>query len=258
MGWSTSELATLTGTTVNTIRHYHKLDLLAEPERMSNGYKQYGAGHLLRLLQIRRLREIGVPLSDIDSVDGDRDQQRSVLTQLESDLDTQIAELRRARDEVRQLLDHDAPIDTVAGFIDIAMGMSDSDRSLMSLYSRLFDAEVMAEMKSVMSESSPVDDEFDVLPGDADEEVRARMAELIAPGMKRQLEAKPWMLSPIDRMRGDAKKGQAAVIDLISEVYNEAQIDVIQRAFVAVFPTLDISADDRDRFIAFIAGLAGD
>ena len=27
MGWSTSELARLTGTTVNTIRHYHKLGL---------------------------------------------------------------------------------------------------------------------------------------------------------------------------------------------------------------------------------------
>lgn len=40
MGWSMSELARLTDTTVNTIRHYHKQDLLAEPERASNGSDQ--------------------------------------------------------------------------------------------------------------------------------------------------------------------------------------------------------------------------
>ena len=71
MGWSTSELARLAGATVNTVRHYHKLGLLTEPERMSNGYKQYGASHLLRLHQIRRMRELGIPLADIGAVDDD-------------------------------------------------------------------------------------------------------------------------------------------------------------------------------------------
>jgi DNA-binding transcriptional MerR regulator len=33
MAWSTRELAELASTTVNTIRHYHRLGLLAEPER---------------------------------------------------------------------------------------------------------------------------------------------------------------------------------------------------------------------------------
>ena len=42
MAWSTRELAGLAGTTVNTIRHYHRLGLLDEPERRYNGYKQYG------------------------------------------------------------------------------------------------------------------------------------------------------------------------------------------------------------------------
>jgi DNA-binding transcriptional MerR regulator len=41
MAWSTPQLAELAGATVNTIRHYHRLGLLDEPERRHNGYKQY-------------------------------------------------------------------------------------------------------------------------------------------------------------------------------------------------------------------------
>jgi hypothetical protein len=41
VAWSTSELAKLAGTTVNTIRHYHRSGVLEEPDRRRNGYKQY-------------------------------------------------------------------------------------------------------------------------------------------------------------------------------------------------------------------------
>lgn len=256
MGWSTSELARLTGTTVNTIRHYHKHDLLAEPERMSNGYKQYGASHLLRLLQIRRMRELGIPLSDIARVENDREQQQLALKQLDSDLGERIAELKKARAEIAEMVAYGAPIDTASGFIDIAARMSAADRSLMSLYSNLYDESAMAEMKSIMSDSSPYDQEVDELPEDADEATRMRLAEQIGPSMKAHLEEKPWMLAPTHRMNGDAKMGQAAIIGSISELYNPAQIDVIQRAFVQVFPTLDIPDEDRERFIAFITEIA--
>ncbi|WP_210604234.1 MerR family transcriptional regulator [Brevibacterium oceani] len=252
MGWSTSELARLTGTTVNTIRHYHKLGLLTEPERMSNGYKQYGASHLLRLHQLRRMRELGIPLSDIGSVDDDHEQQQLALKQLERDLGEQIAVLEKARTEVTQLLEHGAPIDTASSFIDIAARMSHADRSLMNIYSSLYDESAMSEMRSIMSDTTPYDQEVDELPEDADEATRARLAEQIAPSMKRSLEDKPWLLAPTSRMKGDVKMGQAAIIGTIGELYNEAQIDVIQRAFISVFPTLDVPEADRERFIAHI------
>ena len=51
MAWSTRQLAELAGTTVKTVRHYHEIGLLSEPERASNGYKQYRTEHLVRLLQ---------------------------------------------------------------------------------------------------------------------------------------------------------------------------------------------------------------
>jgi DNA-binding transcriptional MerR regulator len=47
VAWSTRELAELAGTTVNTVRHYHRIGLLDEPERRNNGYKEYGVPHLV-------------------------------------------------------------------------------------------------------------------------------------------------------------------------------------------------------------------
>ncbi len=44
--------ASLAGVTVRTIRHYHQIDLLAEPPRDANGYRRYGVQHLVRLLRI--------------------------------------------------------------------------------------------------------------------------------------------------------------------------------------------------------------
>jgi DNA-binding transcriptional MerR regulator len=68
VAWSTRQIAELAGTAVNTVRHHHEAGLLDEPERRSNGYKQYGVPHLLRLLQIRRLRDLGVPLAQIETL----------------------------------------------------------------------------------------------------------------------------------------------------------------------------------------------
>ena len=49
MAWSTRQIADLAGTSVRAVRHYHEVGLLAEPERRSNGYKQYGVAHLVRV-----------------------------------------------------------------------------------------------------------------------------------------------------------------------------------------------------------------
>lgn len=256
MGWSTSELARLTGTTVNTIRHYHKLELLAQPERMSNGYKQYGAAHVLRLLQIRRLRDLGIPLTDIGSIQDDHEAQQLTLKRLDVELGETIAELEKARGQIAELLEYGAPIDTAAGFIDIAAKMSAPDRNLMSLYSRLYDETTMTEIKSIMATNSPADREIDDLAEDADEATRARLAEVVAPSMKAHLEANPWLLAPAHGMRGDISIGQSAIAGSITELYSSAQVDVIQRAFLQIFPTLDISDEEREHFIEFVKAQA--
>jgi DNA-binding transcriptional MerR regulator len=62
---SIGELAARAGTTVRTVRHYHAVGLLPEPERDRSGYRRYGAAALVRLLRVRRLRELGLPLGRI-------------------------------------------------------------------------------------------------------------------------------------------------------------------------------------------------
>ena len=52
------QLAALAATTTRTIRHYHAIGLLPEPERDESGYRRYGAEHLVRLIRIRRLRSL--------------------------------------------------------------------------------------------------------------------------------------------------------------------------------------------------------
>jgi len=59
------ELAELAGTTPRAVRHYHQLGLLAEPERDDSGYRRYGPDDLVRLVRIRRLRSLDMPLEEI-------------------------------------------------------------------------------------------------------------------------------------------------------------------------------------------------
>jgi DNA-binding transcriptional MerR regulator len=104
VAWSTRELAELTGTTVNAIRHYHRLGLLDEPERRSNGYKQYGNRELARLLSIRRLVELGVPLARVGEAGADGTLPPETLRQVDAGLAADIERLVRARCDIAAIL----------------------------------------------------------------------------------------------------------------------------------------------------------
>jgi len=103
MAWSTRELAEIAGTTVNTVRHYHRLGILGEPERAANGYKQYETSHLVRLLHIRHLRELGVPTSRIERHDSETENSE-LLPEIDANLAASIARLLRARAEIQVIL----------------------------------------------------------------------------------------------------------------------------------------------------------
>ncbi|MFE7312311.1 MerR family transcriptional regulator [Streptomyces sp. NPDC057555] len=63
-----SQLATTAGVTVRTVRHYHHIGLLPEPERDASGYRRYGAQAAVDLIRIRTLADAGVPLARIDAL----------------------------------------------------------------------------------------------------------------------------------------------------------------------------------------------
>lgn len=238
MAWSTRELADLAGTTVNTIRHYHRAGLLEQPERMSNGYKQYRARHLVRLLQIRRLRDLGVPLAQIEAVGLDNGAGAApALLAIDADLASSIERLQRARAEIRAILEGTTATDVPAGFEDIAGKLSAPERSLMLVYSQLYDESAMADLrKMVDADPDDVSAAFDALAPDADDATRQRIAEVMAPQLAQHLTDYPWLMRPEEHLPFGPRVTQETFVETFVELYNEAQRDVIVRASILAAP----------------------
>lgn len=103
------QLARRTGIAAKTIRYYEAIGLLPPPARGANRYRRYGQADVNRLLVLRRIRLLGVPLSAARSLLLDASDSRCahvrdellalVDTRLRA-LDQEIAELRSLRDEV--------------------------------------------------------------------------------------------------------------------------------------------------------------
>lgn len=231
MAWSTRELADLAGTTVNTVRHYHRLGLLAQPDRTANGYKHYGIAHLVRLLRIRRLATLGVPLGDIALVAQGGDETPAALQAVDAQLTERIAELQRARADIAAILREGAPADSPRGFESVASRLSEADRSILHIYTRLYDQEALDDLRRMVeAEPSRSDDEFDALPADADEATRERLATELAPSLVQHLDDYPWLTDPTMHAARDDTVTQQTFVEAVVELYNAAQIDVLSRA----------------------------
>ncbi|WP_134323828.1 MerR family transcriptional regulator [Cumulibacter soli] len=99
-------------TTARAIRHYHQLGVLPEPERRSNGYREYQFTDLVRLLRITWLTRAGVPLgkvadilreSDADDRDADGPDAESTVA-LSRDLTLVAMTIEAERDRLNRQL----------------------------------------------------------------------------------------------------------------------------------------------------------
>ena len=233
MTWSTQGIAELAGTTVNTVRHYHRVGLLEQPDRMSNGYKQYQVRHLVRLLKIRRLRDLGVPLDQIDEVTLEGDSSFEALKVIDADLAVSIERLQRARAEIQAILQGSSVTGVPAGFEDVAPRLSKQDQSLMLIYSQLYDDDAMQDLRSMIRQDpeSP-GREFDELAPDADEPARAELAERYAPTIVDAIRNYPWLTEPGKHLSKSLEVTRNTVVESIAALYNPAQLDVLARASV--------------------------
>ena len=230
MAWSTRELAELAGTTVNTVRHYHQLGLLDEPERRHNGYKQYEVAHLMALLRIRRLVDLGVPLAQISELGG-TPAENQALHDVDAELAQSIERLQRARAGIAAILRERVPPDVPAGFESVASRMSDADRSMIHLYSRVFDEDALADLRrSVELCDDDLEAEIDALPADADDATIARLAVALAPGLARSIIEHPWLADPGSRLTGDRASAGEALAESMKALYNRAQLEIFVRA----------------------------
>ncbi|TDC07205.1 MerR family transcriptional regulator [Nonomuraea longispora] len=102
------QAAAFVGVTVKTVRHYHKLGLVKEPERDSSGYRRYASAELLRLVQVRTLAAAGVPLAEVGPLlDADPALFAAALAGVEQQLTERIEELIARRDMLHRLADSD-------------------------------------------------------------------------------------------------------------------------------------------------------
>ena len=103
-GITIGQAAAFAGVTIKTIRHYHRLGLVDEPDRDRSGYRRYGSADLLRLVQVRTLADAGVPLAEIaPMLDADPDRFAAALVDVEQRVSTRIDELIARRETLRQL-----------------------------------------------------------------------------------------------------------------------------------------------------------
>ncbi|MCO1580963.1 MerR family transcriptional regulator [Crossiella sp. SN42] len=235
MGWSTSQVADLAGTTLRTIRHYHDVGLLAEPERRSNGYKSYGMTHLVRVLRIKRLTDLGLSLAQIAELGDGDEHPGEALRELDAELAATIQRLQRIRVELALILRQEASTDLPPGISATVAeaNLSPQDRAATVVIAQLLSPEALATYSEVLRSHSKdiAIVEFDNLPADADEETRQRLADRMSalPYVQEMRAAFPDAVG----MYGDSPRGEKFVmqtmVKVVAELYNKAQIDVLIR-----------------------------
>ena len=231
MAWSTRELADMSGTTVSAIRHYHRLGLLPLPERRMNGYKEYGVEHLVSVLRIRRYADLGVPLVEIDKSSAEDEGAEEMLRALDEELAAGIERMTRARADIASILSGRTSMRVPSGFEQAAARLSDADRSMVHVFTRLFEGQQLDDLQTMVAEDIDVAGvEFDALPHDADEDTRAALAVRLAPSVENQLRAYQWLSNPVAHVSRRVRRPDAALQDALIELYSAAQLDVLGRA----------------------------
>src|SRR5512140_1748609 len=92
------EVAKATGVSVRTLHHYDEVGLLTPSMRSESRYRLYDEGDLLRLLQIKTLRQLGFSLQEIRELHGSGNHSpRSILERRINTIDEQIEAQQRMR-----------------------------------------------------------------------------------------------------------------------------------------------------------------
>lgn len=232
MAWSTREIAELTGTTLRAVRHYHDVGLLAEPERRANGYKQYGVAHLVRVLRIKRLTDLGFSLSQIAEMGDADDHPEEALRTLDAELAATIERLQRIRLELATIMTRPLPTDLPPELASAARAdISDADRSFTVVLSRVLGPRGMQAYSELLGslERTPADLEFDALPADADEASRRDLARRMADEVRGMWQRHPDAMDLGTDAPGGARFAGETMGKALRDLYNDAQIDVVAR-----------------------------
>ncbi|MBP2348950.1 DNA-binding transcriptional MerR regulator [Kribbella aluminosa] len=106
----TSELAGKTGVNTETLRYYERRGLLTRPPRTPGGYRDYPAGAVELLRFIKRARELGFTLAEVEELlhlnsggPDNSDQARALAEHRRADLEHRIRDLQLIHDWLTDL-----------------------------------------------------------------------------------------------------------------------------------------------------------
>ena len=231
MAWSTRRLADLAGTTVKSVRHYHAVGLLEEPARAANGYKQYGTPHLVRLLQITRLRELGMSLAEIAQAGESDESYAEAVRGLDAQLADSIARQQAVRAELVDLLAHPAGPDVPAGFESVAGSLTEADRAMITISGVLYDDQGMRDLRGIVADHQEADEDFNDLPADADEGAVRAVAARLVPLLRTIHERYPGTRTPPVAAGGRRRESMRALNQAVTDLYNPAQLEALRQAY---------------------------
>lgn len=233
MAWSTREIAELAGTSLRAVRHYHEVGLLDEPERRSNGYKQYGVAHLVRVLRIKRLTDLGFSLPQIAAMGDADDHPAEALRTLDAELAATIERLQRARVELALILRQSVPTDLPIEIAPAAAEaeLTEADRSFIVVMTRVLGPQGLQVWGDLLRNlpKDPAATDVDDLTEAAADATRQDVAERMVDYVRALHAAHPGL----SELRTDAPRGarfaEQTADTAINEVYNPAQRDVLRR-----------------------------
>jgi len=104
------KLATLGGCSAETIRYYEKENLLPEPQRLPNGYRDYSREHLKWLQFILRSRKLGFSQNQVKELAAVSDHQSDICGDVHAillahlaDVEAKLNDLLRMKDSLARL-----------------------------------------------------------------------------------------------------------------------------------------------------------
>lgn len=248
-------MAELAGTTLKTVRHYHRLGLLEEPERSPSGYKRYDVRHLVRLMGIRRLTDLGVPLSDIPSVAAADGRSTEILRALDDELAANIERQQRMRRQLAAVLEDGASLDLPADFGAAAASLPRAQQDLLVAYSSVFTPTAMSVIRDQYARPRDgIAEEFEQLPADAPEDERRRLAGHLAAEVRAQRADHSFITDLDTASRRNGALTRSVVTQALVEFYNGAQLGVLRHLHALLEQNEADQADQADQ--ASVADLA--
>ena len=111
MNLSIGQVAAAAGIGIETVRFYERQGLIPPPARRASGYRQYDESAVARLQFIRRAKNLGFTLKEIQSLldlrtSGDASDLKRQAGQKIAEIDAKIDSLKRIRRALTRLAEH--------------------------------------------------------------------------------------------------------------------------------------------------------